>query len=330
MSWTPAIACSIAPPVATTEPSYEEVLAEYSGEVYRNLVDNSDNIMIGQFKYSKKHKSHQLYISKSLKQSENSKEREKVKITFNEVSDDRVDYIRPKVSEFSSLSSTKLFYPIYWRPYLEGIYGPGDCGNALELLKGLEYIVFADEDFTVNATFLLTENNKVLTAAFTHLIETPSASKGVSFSLTKLIEEGARITLLETSVCSPKPIYKILGSSLSGKESKFFEAEPIMVFSEKQTRSIYDLDEKETQRAKNAGLIEGKYTNAPALAHCKVGRKYLSLDEIFYARDDSVTGQMIEEESGRFNLSQTVFESAFLPETISVEAAAALLAKNSK
>lgn len=331
MSWTPAIACTILPPVATTQPSYEEVLAEYSGEVYRNLVDTSENISIGQFKYSKKHKSHQLHISKNLKRAENFKERKKIEVTFNEVSDDRVDYIRPKRSEFSSRASTKLFYPIYWEPYIEGTYGPGDCGNALDLVKGVDYIVFADEDFTVKAAFLLTEKNRVLTAAFTHLIETPSASKGVSFSLTKLVEEGAQITLLQTSVCSPKPIYKVLGSSSSGKESEFFEAEPILVFSEKQTRSIYDLDEEETQRAEIAGLIEGKYTNAPALENCKVGRKHLSLGEIFYSRDfRTITGQMIEEESGQFNLSHTVFENAFFPETISVDAVAALLANTSK
>jgi len=281
-----ASACSIMPPPAATESSYEDILSQYPGGIYRTLVNNSENILVGKFKYSKKRKAHQLIISEYLKSAEGSKNKKKVSISFKNVTNDRVDYIRQGPDEFVSYSIDRMFGPLRFEPQLEGSYGPGDCGVAIELLADQDYIVFADEDFVVKTTFLLEQSAAPLLQSFKNLIKDPYESKGIAYSLRDFVKSQAPVSLFETSICSPQPIYRVLGTTLRKANFKSYEATPI------------------------------------------IGQKFLSIGDIFYETDGTITGQMIRAEDGYFDLSDTLFENYFSPGFVSVDDVSKLLTES--
>lgn len=324
--WSAAYACSPPPPEAITDAGYEEIIVRYSGNKYRSLVSSSENIVIGEFKYSTKHESHRLYISEVLKGSDKLIRKKKVDVTFDGVANVRVDYSQSETRGPASNSPTKLFYPMWGMPGIEGSYSPGDCGISVELLKGQKYLVFADKDFTIKTTFSFTEDKIILKQAVKHLIEQPSAKKGVTFSVAEVLEGGAKFSLLETNVCFPMPEYNVLASNISKAGFNVFKADPIMVWGENEGRRLYELEKEAIESARREGLRQGLYKNAPALKHCMVGQKSLMLGEIFYHDSGMYSGQFIPETNGYFHLNESVFENEFTPAAISANDVTELLA----
>ena len=324
--WSVASACSPPPPEAMTDSSYEDIIVRYSGNKYRSLVSSSENIVIGTFKYSKKHKSHRLYISEVLKGPDRLSRQKKVDITFEGVANNRVDYIKSETRGPASKSPTKLFYPKWRVPGIEGSYGPGDCGISIRLLRSQKYIVFADKDFTVKTTFSLTEDRMILKRAFKHLIEHHSATKGMTFSLAEVLEGGAPVSLLETNDCFPSPEYNVLASTMPRVDFNVFKADPIMVWGKNEGRQLYEIEKEAFESARREGLRQGLYKNAPALKHCMVGQKNLMLGGLLYQNSGVYSGQIIPETNGYFYLNETVFENEFIPDSISVSDVPELLA----
>ena len=317
--WSSAFACSILPPPATTEINYEERVKPYLMNTHREMVDAAHHIVIGSFKYSKSKKSHQLKISEALKTDLAIKPNKSIPVTFESIANNRVTYRkRKKVDLYLNLDEL-LNTPSY-RPFgIDGTYGPGDCGISLEIAKNTNYLIFANAEFEITSMSPISEKTQVLKNAIKTMIDNPQDKFGASLTLQQVLERGTKMKLLTTESCLPVPTYNTLSTSSVEDETKLFKAKPILVFETVQTKSVYRLSEEEREHARNLGLIWGHYTNAPNLSACMIGQKYLSLGEFLFLDSENDHGQMIPEQSGHFDLSETIFEHHITPSEISLD-----------
>ena len=324
-SWSSAWACSPSPPIATTEYSYEESLKPYLIPVHRNMVDDAKYIVIGQFKYSKRDQTHTLKISDVLKADFHLKTNKKVNVTFRDIDDDRVTYLKRKDVSFYNDTAKTLIKPVYRAYGIEGTYGPGDCGISLEIAAKTNYLIFANKEFEISSMLPISEKTLPFQKAVETMIKDPKDQYGFSRSLEQILLSGTKIKLINTESCTPIPTYKTISSSVSNEEAKIWTSKPILVFNDDENKWHHELTAEDYERARNLGFIQGRYTNAPELSTCIIGQKYLSLGDFIYSSSSKNYGQMIPEQSGYFNLTNTVFEHHITPSDVSLEQVSELI-----
>lgn len=321
--YSSAQACSIMPPPAITESHYEERLEPLLKASHREFVNEADHILIGKFKFSNSKKAHRLKISDILKTSSIQKPKKSVSVKFKAIDDDRITYIKKGEETYGGpLSRWNEPNPFYFG--IEGTYGPGDCGISLEIISETKYLIFANENFEITSMLSINDRILPLQNAIEAMIANPRDKFGISRSMQQVLKRGTKVRLLETESCRPVPFYKVLAST-SNDDGEIRKAKPILVFDTTQTKTEWELGQDELEAARNLGLIQGRYTNAPELSSCVVGQRYLSLGDIDYRDLPDDLGQMIPEQSGYFNLDETIFEHHITPRLISLDNITTLL-----
>jgi hypothetical protein len=303
------------PPAATTQLHYEQRVSPYLKKSHRNFVDDADQILIGKFKYSKSKKAHQLEITDVLKSPVIKIPKKPTSVTFKAIGDDRITYVKREKEDYTD-SGPRWGSPIPFYFGIEGTYGPGDCRMSLEIESKTNYLIFMNETNQVTSMFSINEWTLPLQHAIQKMIENPNDEFGVSRTIQQVLKRGTKIRLLETQSCTPAPSYTTLSSSHPNEEGKKLSAQPILVFETVQTKSEWDLNQDELEQARSLGLIQGHYTNAPELAACINGQRYLSLGTIQYSNSEHDLGQMIPDQDGYFDLRETIFEHHITPELI--------------
>ena len=317
--WSSAFACS--PPLerAITEKSYEEKLTPYLANKHRKIIDTSETILIGTFKYSKWKKAHRLSILETLKADPAKISQKRISVKFRHIDNDRVTYVNPKKRAQGNSRAANWFKPTSYPYGLEGSFGPGDCRISLEIFSNQNYLILADENFEISAMFSINESILPFQAAIQNMLDDPNEAYGVSFSLNQMLAQGTKIKLLETESCSPLPTFKTLDSSTSDEVGESFKSQPILIFDNFEDHYFYGLPEEVISQARERGLQQGRFVNTPQLSACKIGQKHLSLGSFLYARSSGYSGQIISEQDGVFNLKETAFEHHITPSEISLD-----------
>jgi len=293
------------------------------------MVDAAKYVVIGQFKYSKRSDAHRLKISNTLKTDFLVKTNKKVTVTFKDIDNDRVSYLKRKdISFYNNIAD--LSKPVYRAYGIAGTYGPGDCGISLEIAAKTDYLIFANEDFEISSMFPVSEKTSPFQNAIEIMIKNPKDQFGVSRSLEQVLQSGTKIKLINTESCAPTPTYKTLSSSVVDEEAKIWNSKPILVFNDDENKWHHELTAEDFEHARNLGLIQGRYINAPELSACIKDQKYLSIGDFIYSSSSKNYGQMIPERSGYFNLTKTVFEHHITPSDISFEQVSELIATHKK
>ena len=318
-AWSSAWAC--APPLerALTEKSYEEKLTPYLANKHRKIIDSSETILIGTFKYSKRRKTHRLSILEILKADPAKNSKRRISVKFRHIDDDRVTYVASKKIARGNSRAANWFKPTSYPYGIEGSFGPGDCGISLEIFSDQNYLILADKNFEISAMFSINETTLPFQAAIQNMLDDPNEPYGVSLSLNQMLAEDIKIKLLETESCSPLPIFKTHDSSTSEEIGESFKSQPILIFDNFEDRYLYGLPEEVINQARERGLHQGRFVNAPQLTACRIGQKHLSLGNFLYARSSGYSGQIISEQNGVFSLKETAFEHHITPSEISVE-----------
>ena len=263
-STTAAQACSPEPAPAVTDRSYEQKLSPYLTKMHRNIVDSSDYIAIGTFKYSERKQMHRLKISEIIKHPKGIKRKKRVSVTFNRVNDDRVDYNRNISRDIQRDSLLDRFAPSLWSYGMPGRYDPGDCHSSLTLNSNETYLVFANEDFKITSMLFVNEKMQPFQGAVEKMVKDPNDPYGISFSMKQTIENGNEVKILQTATCSPRPSYKILQSSEPNKNGIVIGSNSILVFANSEHQFYDSLSKEDFDQAVRLGQESGLYRNAPA------------------------------------------------------------------
>ena len=181
MSWTHSEACSIPP---------DYYPSEYNSEnsEKRNLVSDSATIITGHFLKRKKNKPLKFKIRRSIEPDKNPlffKTRKvkllDVKNIYFSTRKEIDDYQFTDASTLEALLDYYAGHPVepmvstylvnYWGGPIAGIYHGSDCERFVQIYEGEEYILFLDDDNTINARFTLPTDSKEILRAVTTLLE---------------------------------------------------------------------------------------------------------------------------------------------------------------
>ena len=168
-SWSFAEACSISPEYYPSEYDSKNTQA-------RSLIKDSVSIITGHFIKTKKNRPLKFKINHSIKPNKQPFFFKIKKVEFLDVKN--ISFYKDKKddsNQFTDVStletlldyySAKPVEPMvsnylanYWGGPLAGIYHGSDCERFVHIYKDDEYILFLNEDNTINARFTLPENS---------------------------------------------------------------------------------------------------------------------------------------------------------------------------
>jgi len=312
-------ACSIMPGPVTTSLSYEQMLPDSDTHAQRAVIDMADRIYLGKFLKPKADRTPQFVIKQSLKHSEARIKTRRISVAWDNFDTEIVTYVSGQYEHNASPASHASDWGKGRPAGIDGQYGPGDCRIWLEIDLEQDYIIFADNDFSIRAMQKVGMKDEYV-RSIKKLVKDPALLYGAEFGLQDLIERNVQVLLLETHSCLPTPRLNILASVNYKKQERFVTARPIDVYPEGFGKTQWELTDKEKYAARREGLKTGYYENFPRQNVCRVGQRFLSVGEFFWRTAEPATGQIFMEKPAGFDLSkQTFYDHEMSPSMYSVD-----------